>query len=264
MKIGILYICTGKYEIFWEDFYFSCEKNFISGAEKHYFVFTDSPEIEFEKENKNIHRIYQKNLGWPDNTLKRYEMFLGIKERIQEMDFLFFFNSNLLFLEKITDDEFLPSEQQELVGCLHPGFHNRPVQKFTYESNPMSKAYIDKKNGKYYFAGGINGGQTKSFIHAIEILNNNIKEDVKNNIVAKWHDESHWNWYLNNNIEKVKILPSSYLFPEGSSLPIKPIILIRDKRNYGGFAKLRGNFNLVIYLQTIKFKIIRFYKSLLG
>ena len=28
-KLGILYICTGKYDIFWEDFYKSCEKYFL-------------------------------------------------------------------------------------------------------------------------------------------------------------------------------------------------------------------------------------------
>ena len=105
MKIGILYICTGKYKIFWKDFYLTCEKNFITEAEKHYFVFTDSPKIDFEKQNGNIHRIYQANLGWPDNTLKRYEIFLKSKEKILGMDYLFYLNANLLFLERITADE---------------------------------------------------------------------------------------------------------------------------------------------------------------
>ena len=82
MKIGILYICTGKYTIFWKDFYLSCEKHFIPEEEKHYYVFTDSKEIDFETENSNIHRIYQENLGWPGNTLRRYEMFLGAKKDI--------------------------------------------------------------------------------------------------------------------------------------------------------------------------------------
>ncbi len=94
MKIGILYICTGKYSIFWKKFYSSMEKNFIVDAEKHYFVFTDSPDIEFEKENRRIHRIYQEDLGWPNNTLMRFHMFLKQEKELVNMDYLFFFNAN--------------------------------------------------------------------------------------------------------------------------------------------------------------------------
>ena len=32
-----------------------------------------------KKKNKRIHRIYQENLGWPDNTLMRFSMFLKNK-----------------------------------------------------------------------------------------------------------------------------------------------------------------------------------------
>ena len=35
--IGILYICTGPYALFWEDFYKSFEENFITEYEKKYF-----------------------------------------------------------------------------------------------------------------------------------------------------------------------------------------------------------------------------------
>ena len=106
MKIAILYICIGKYSIFWKDFYLSCEKYFIPNAEKEYFVFTDSDKIDFEDVNKNIHKIYQKNLGWPDNTLRRFEMFLNIRELATGCDFTFFFNGNSVFIEKITHLDF--------------------------------------------------------------------------------------------------------------------------------------------------------------
>jgi len=56
-KIGILYICTGKYDIFWKDFYLSCEKYLLNDIdengnkkfEKHYFVWTDAEGIFGEK-----------------------------------------------------------------------------------------------------------------------------------------------------------------------------------------------------------------------
>lgn len=64
-KIAILYVCTGEYVIFWKDFFTSCEKYFIPEMRKEYYVFTDSDAIEFENENTHIHKIFQKNLGWP-------------------------------------------------------------------------------------------------------------------------------------------------------------------------------------------------------
>lgn len=42
MKIGILYICTGKYEKFFDEFFSSFEEKFLTNHEKYYFVFTDS------------------------------------------------------------------------------------------------------------------------------------------------------------------------------------------------------------------------------
>ena len=81
-KLGILYICTGKYDIFWEDFYKSCEKYFLPGYEKYYYVFTDAKEIYAEGENSRITKIYQENLGWPYNTLKRFSMFKGIEDKL--------------------------------------------------------------------------------------------------------------------------------------------------------------------------------------
>jgi len=252
MKIGILYICIGKYNIFWKDFYLTCEKYFIPESEKHYFVFTDAPEIEFEKENPRIHRIFQKNLGWPNNTLLRYELFLNSKNKIEKMDYLFYLNANLLFLNKINSDEFLPHDKEKLVGCLHPGYYNKTTDEFTYENNPKSKASITKGGGLNYFAGGINGGLTKDFIKVIEILKNNIDIDLKNNITAVWHDESHWNWYLNNHMNIVKTLSPSYLYPEGKDLPFVPKIIIRDKSLLGGHAKFRNRFESRLMINNIK------------
>jgi hypothetical protein len=252
MKIGIIYICTGKYSIFWKDFYLSSEKNFLPEAEKHYFVFTDASEIDYEKGNPRIHKIYQKDLGWPDNTLMRYDIFLKLEEEISDTDYLFYLNANLLFLEKISAGEFLPQNQEKLVGCLHPGYYNKSPEKYTYENNPQSMSYIKPKDGMKYYAGGINGGITKYFIEAIKIINSNIKIDLKRNITAKWHDESHWNWYLNNNIDIIKTLSPSYLYPEGADLPFETKILIRNKNLLGGHANFRKKTELRLIINNTK------------
>lgn len=262
-QIGILYICTGKYNIFWKDFYLSMEKNFIKDEEKHYFVFTDSSDIEFEYENNNIHKIYQENLGWPDNTLMRFHIFLKIEKELMNMDYLFFFNANLLVLEEIKKEEFLPTKEEKLVATIHPGFYNKERRKFTYEENNKSTAFINRNEGDHYFAGGLNGGNTIDFISAMKEMKFKIDTDNKDNITAEWHDESHWNRYLINKFY-IKKLDPGYLYPEGWSIPFAKKILIRDKNRYGGHSKLRNKtiYNLKYFLIKVYNKTIDYFYSL--
>ena len=93
-KFWILYICTWEYDIFWKEFYESCEKNLLIDwdFEKHYFVWTDSKIIKW---NERIHKFYQANMWWPNNTLKRFHLFLSQERELEKMDYLFFFNANL-------------------------------------------------------------------------------------------------------------------------------------------------------------------------
>ena len=101
MRIALLYICTGQYVRFWEEFYESFHKNFLRDSEKSYFVFTDSETIYGEDKDCNIHRIYQKDLGWPGSTLFRFRMFSGIAEELKSYDYVFFMNANLICLKEV-------------------------------------------------------------------------------------------------------------------------------------------------------------------
>ena len=56
--IGMLYICTGKYTVFWPEFYETFNRNFLPGYKKEYFVFTDAPSIA-HGDDPAVHRIDQ-------------------------------------------------------------------------------------------------------------------------------------------------------------------------------------------------------------
>ena len=71
MKIALLYICTGNYDIFWDGFYESAEKHFYPAAQKEYFVFSDSEKMQ-KLNGETIHVFWQNSAGWPYNTLMRY------------------------------------------------------------------------------------------------------------------------------------------------------------------------------------------------
>lgn len=262
-KIGILYICTGKYDIFWKDFYLSCEKYLLNDTdetgnkkfEKHYFVWTDAKEIFGETENKNIKKVYQEDLGWPGNTLMRFDMFLGQKESLKEMDYIFFFNANCLILENINEKEFLPDINigEKLLAVLHPYFLNKKRRFFTYENkNINSLAYIKKNEGNMYFMGALNGGFTKSFLEAVEIMDKNTKTDLDQNIIARFHDESHWNRYLVDR-DDIKVLEPEYLYPENYNVQFLPKIFLRNKDQFGDLNTIR---NLKLKLSKSIFKKI--------
>jgi hypothetical protein len=239
LKIGILYICIGKYSVFWNNFYKSVEKNFLPGIEKTYFVFTDSPEIQC---NENIFIIRQDDLGWPKNTLLRFNFFLKAKHLWEECSHLIFFNANLIVEKTISPDEILPDgiNDDGLFVTVHPGFYNREFSCFPLERNQKeSTAYVGDRESDRYFAGGLNGGLTKEFTRLIETLDSNIELDLNNGIIAVWHDESHINSYMMG--RNPKIISPSYLYPENWTLPFDRKILVLDKKNFGGHSFLRNN-----------------------
>ncbi len=236
VTIGILYICTGKYTVFWKEFYESCEKNLLEGYQKKYFVFTDAKSVDYENNNPDIIRIYQENLGWPDNTLKRFHFFLREEDKFRDVDYLYFFNANLQIVKNI-GEEILP-QKGNIMFTVHPGFYGKSNDQFPYEKNPFSTAYIPEGEGRYYVAGGLNGGDRETYLNMLRELKKNIDTDFENSYVAVWHDESHINSYIYRH-SNYQLLPPEYLYPEGWELQSEPVILIRDKAKYGGHTFLR-------------------------
>ena len=210
-NIAILYICTGKYDIFWEDFYKTSEKYFLNNSEKHYFVFTDAQSI-YDENCDRVHKIYQKTLGWPYNTLMRFNMFKGIEEKLKEFDYIFFLNANMLFVDYV-GEEILPKEEGLLVA-KHPAFYDKDVDEYPYDRNEKSLAYIPYGQGDVYVQGAFNGGKSRDFLQLINELDKNINIDLDNDVIALWHDESQLNRYIVNK-PGVRILEPMYCYPCG-------------------------------------------------
>lgn len=253
ISVAILYVCTGKYNQFFKGFYESSERNFMPNeAQKHYYVFTD--DMSLTKAN-NVTLIEKKCEGFPMDSLMRFKMFLSIKDEILKHDYVYFFNSNMLFLE-IVNQEVLPENEGEMVFTLNAGYKDKTAFRYPYERNKNSKAYIpfDMKNDYKYVIGGLNGGKSKDYIRFSEICHNNINEDTKNGILAIYHDESHINRYFFDN--GGKLLHPKYAFPEGANFPYEPLILIRDKtkvdmyfnkgRDFSLKSKINKAFNILL------------------
>lgn len=223
MKIAILYICTGKYNQFFRGFYQSSEQLFVRNIEKDYFVFTDNLRL---CDATNVFLIQKESRGFPLDSLFRFDMFLSVKDRLLSYDYVFFFNSNMLFVDSV-GDEILP-KNEDLVAVVHPGYYNKCSFLFPYERNKKSTAYIRYAKKAYrYYMGSLNGGKTMAYLKLIEECAKNVNLDFDQKIIAMVHDESHLNKYLSEH-SCLGISPS-YAYPEGWKLPFKSKIIIRDK-----------------------------------
>lgn len=212
-SIGILYICTGPYALFWKEFYESFEKKFLLGLQKKYYVFTDADEI-FAEESQYVKRIEIEPQPWPLITLFRFSTFLKIEDELKKCDYLMFSNANMICNDNITPDEFLPRKNEVLSVTSHPGYYGQSIIKFPYERSKKSTAYIPWNCGKNYVIGAMFCGTSDAFIKMSKTLKHNIEEDLKKNIIAKWHDESQLNRYIINK-PGVRILEPMYCYPYG-------------------------------------------------
>lgn len=219
-NIGLLIIATNKYDIFVKPLIESAKKFFLNNHNVTYFVFTDS--LNLNDLGNDVKIISHQHLQWPFITLYRYKTFINNKSFLENQDYLFYCDADMLFVDEV-GDEILG----DLVATIHPGFKGG---RGTPETNPNSKAYIGKNENLTYFAGGFNGGSCKNFLEMSEKISKNIDDDYNNNIVAIWHDESHLNRYLLDN-KPTTILNPSYCYPESWNLPFKRKLLALDKNH---------------------------------
>ena len=221
LKIGLLCIATGKYDIFIPSLYKSAKKHFFKNEDVKLYIFTDQ-----DIPNKDgIVKIPIKHELWTNPTLKRYHHFFDNKEIYSDRDYLFYCDIDMLFVSEV-GKEVLPDEPG-LVGVEHPGFYGG--RRGTYDDNPNSTAYVKNNEGKIYYAGGFNGGTRDAFLKMAEHIKTNVDADYDKGIIAKWHDESHMNKYFINNIPKT--LTPSYCYPERWNLPFEKKLLALDKNH---------------------------------
>lgn len=240
-NIGIIYICTGKYKIFLKKYIETCEKYFLPNCHKKYFIFCDTAIDEIINSfNVNYEYIFQEKLPFPLPTLKRFHMINSIKHRYENIDYLFFTNANMEFVDTIITEEILPTEENNfLVSVEHPGYFNNinNVDSYPYERDLKSSACIQYGYGKKYYQGCFFGGRKKEFLAMSDELQNNIEYDLSINFMAKWHDESHTNKYFAHTPPKT--ISPSYAYPETWDLNIPKKIIQIDKNKYGGHEEMR-------------------------
>ena len=227
MKICILTIATNKYLQFVEKLYDDIAEKFVPGAEIDCLLFTDH-EIEETSDNVRVHYIDHE--PWPMPTLKRYNYFVKEKDYILEHDYCFYLDADMR-IDAPVGEEVL----SDLVATQHGYQSMHPKEQMSYDRNPECLAYVAPGDEITYYAGGFNGGKTTKFMEMAEVIADRVNKDLKNGVIALWHDESHLNRYLIDNPPDISLTPS-YCFDERvighSTYPYQPKIVALSKNHY--------------------------------
>lgn len=242
-SIGILYICTGPYYLFWEDFYKTFEEKFLTNYKKKYYVFTDADEI-YAQDKSNVIKYKLDPQPWPLITLLRFSTFLSIENDLQDCDYLMFSNANIICDDLITDTEFLPRDEngEKIFVTTHPGYYKKSKLSFPYERNSSSLAYIPWNCGNNYVIGAMFGGTRDAFLSMSKVLKKRIEEDLKNNVIAAWHDESHLNRFIVNRSD-VRILHPMYCYPFGLNVTYERKLSAVSKQSKFDVKTFKGQYD---------------------
>ena len=145
MKIGIIFIATGKYYIFVKDLVESFNEFFLPDHEKKYFIFTDNKNPDITGEN--IQYLDKVKEEWPYDSLHRFRSIYQNKNMFDEFDFVFFSNANMKALKLVSND-ILPSADFDFSAVIHPGYYLDSLDGLPYERNSKSLSYIAYGEGE--------------------------------------------------------------------------------------------------------------------
>lgn len=238
-KVGVFYVVTGNYKMFFEEFYNTARKYLFNKNKVTYYVYTDDLDY-FEKYNKNndIKLTLIEHKPFPYPTLYRYHFFKRNISDWGEQDLLLFFNANTVFRKNISA-ELLPRVEQQVKLLTLPVYNGKTYIELPFEKRKESVAYIpfDLSINYRYVQGGFIGAYTNLFKELVTFMIDLTEKDKTNNIIPTWHDESYLNKFAYTYPNNIDYLKQNIYLPEEYGVDSKIVLL--DKKKLGGHDKLR-------------------------
>ena len=210
------------------------------------------PEGEYPTQIENLKVLVRQSefQDWPEVTLLRYGQVLKHAHLIRFDRFLWI-DVDMKFQKKFDPGIF----SSGVYLARHPGYifncngfirlsagekkdfireRVRLARKFQFsrgawEDNPISSANVAPSKRRSYVHGAVWGGVTTSVLHMCEVLHTRIVQDLEIPFVAKWHDESHLNWYHANYPQELFPRHFSGVLKHWTSEPSKSTVISLDK-----------------------------------
>ncbi|KAM4618302.1 globoside alpha-1,3-N-acetylgalactosaminyltransferase 1-like [Polymixia lowei] len=234
ITIATIVFAIGKHVNFLWDFLETAEKYFFIGLRVHYYVFTNQPN-EVRLVNMTAGRqvtvlSLPSSIPWREISTHRMELIQAIIESdlSKDTDYIFCLDVDSKF-----HGHWGAESLDSLVAVIHPGYYADKRDVFPYERHPLSRAYVARGDGDFYYSRGVFGGLLKD-VHALaKTCKDNYDADAARGVEAVRQEESHLNRYFMSN-KPSKVLSPEYLWEDTITQPpaVRLIRLSRVKQNY--------------------------------
>lgn len=158
--------------------------------------------------------------GWPEATLFRYQFIDDSSDALCE-DILMYLDSDMQVIQDFATEVFTSDWNEGLALVQHPGYYrNSGLRGFydyltnpkmllrdklylirgnsglgAWEENRESSSFVEPSKRKTYVHGAVWFGRRRPFLKMCRVLATNVSKDLEIGYIARWHDESHLNWY---------------------------------------------------------------------
>lgn len=250
--------------MYWSAMVISYLETNDSSVKTQWIVFTDkgeniNPDL-ISRLGSSLLIVKTEHQEWPFPTLLRYQFLLTVSDQVRGR-IVMHLDADMLFVDELKLSDIEKSLGVKGVAVIsHPGYYRpsgmkklkfymknckylardfKTKAKFgglgTWERNKLSRAFIPRSLRKSYVCGGVWLGKNAEILNLCKILSSRISEDLGQNIVAVFHDESHLNWYqANNNLSLLRPeLCFDPSYPQLSALTPKSLRLIKMPKLYG-------------------------------
>ncbi len=222
-KVAIVATLIGKYYDHYFDDLANSIKDYFHNFDVKLFCFTDREPAETPTSDL-VEFITVRNVGWPFNSLLRFQMLTSISEKLQLFDNVFAIDGDMVFNQEIEHSLL----DQDLFAVLHPGFEYK-TSHATFEVDVKSTAFVRKEARSHYVQGCFFGGKTEAFLYLCRTLRDAVQKDLFIGDIPVWHDESYLNWFFSQH--EYCAVSSAYAYPEGTKALQKPYLTHRKKEH---------------------------------
>ncbi len=206
MKVSVCIISTNNYKSYLFNLLRSIGTYFLINHDVTCHLFIDEPQYHYKNTFGRIkvetHLIPR--YKFPEASLLRYRIIHSLP-RSSYGDYMYYIDCDSEIIDFVGDEILAP-----VVAVFHPGYFNGGG---SWESNKKSLAYTDPEKTKAYYCGGMAGGSSDHYYAICRLLKGRIDYDTENGVMATWHDEGMWNWYLSESGGFLK-LPPDYMMPQ--------------------------------------------------
>jgi hypothetical protein len=233
-KIAIIGVMTNKYINYFPKYYETIKEYFLPNTQKHFFSFTDQLNFPYFKGKNDITIVPTKHLPMPWTMLLTFHHMNRIIPQLKEYSHIIYVDTDMYFQVPVLEKDFF-TFPEPLFAVRHHAYVNKQGE-FDFSSKSLASVKKGDDLSTYWLA-SFYGGKRDEAIKMIKEIKRRIDVDIKNNVVARYVDESHLNKYLIDNKDSVHSVSPAYSYPSMKPIPFpfkKTVVHITKTSNISG------------------------------